>query len=55
MLSTGRAPAPARMPCWMSVPPTTAATVGSFCTASSVIPSGDFSSSCAIMTASIST
>ena len=30
MLSTGRAPAPATMACWMSVPPMTAATVGSF-------------------------
>ncbi|KQR27122.1 hypothetical protein ASF75_14720 [Curtobacterium sp. Leaf154] len=55
LLSTGRAPAPATMACWTSVPPTIAATVGSSCTASSVMPSGDFSSSCAIIVASIST
>jgi hypothetical protein len=37
------------------MPPTTAATVGSSCTASLVMPRGAFSSSCAIMVASIST
>ena len=55
LLSTGRAPAPATMACWTSVPPTTAAIVGSDWTASSVMPSGAFSSSCAIILASIST
>jgi hypothetical protein len=53
--STGRAPAPATMACCGSVPPMIAATVGSFWTAPSTMPIGAFSSSCAIIVASIST
>jgi hypothetical protein len=55
MESTGRAPAPATMACWTSVPPMIAATAGSSWTASAVIPSGAFSSNWATMVASIST
>ena len=45
MLSTGRAPAPDTIACCRSVPPMTAATAGSDCTASSVTPIGDFTAS----------
>src|SRR5688572_9604676 len=55
LLSTARAPAPATIAYYTSVPPTTAATVGSSWTASEVMPSGAFSSSWAIIVARIAT